>query len=78
MSNNKNVESLSILNMPEWKSKVLNAVAWLLGMRGEHVACITFNFDYRDPKTFLQKLDDMNDVCLDCDSDSCRVCTPNK
>lgn len=59
--------SLSILEMPSWKSKVLNAVAWLLGMRGEHVACITFNFDYKDPEV-------LQHICQDCTSDSCKVC----
>lgn len=34
---------LVILTMPKWKSKVLNSVAWILGMRGEHVYCITLN-----------------------------------
>ena len=35
--------SMSILDMPAWKSKILNAVAWVLGYRGEHVYCITIN-----------------------------------
>lgn len=63
--------SLTILDMPKWKSKVLDAVAWLLGMRGEHVACITFNFDYTDLST-LRKME--NDACQDCSSESCKVC----
>jgi hypothetical protein len=54
--------------MPEWKSKVLNAVAWLLGMRGENVACITFNFDYRDIGAYKQH------VCQDCGKEECNVC----
>ena len=37
--------SLEILTMPRWKSKVLNTVAWLIGMRGENVYCITLNVD---------------------------------
>lgn len=37
--------SMEILDMPEWKSRVLRAVAWLLGYRGEHVYCITLNMD---------------------------------
>lgn len=36
--------------MPQWKSKILRAVAWILGMRGEHVYCITMNVDLNDPK----------------------------
>lgn len=36
---------MQILDMPEWKSKVLRAVAWMLGFRGEHVYCITINLD---------------------------------
>ena len=31
--------------MPAWKSKVLKAVAWILGMRGEKVYCILLNVD---------------------------------
>jgi hypothetical protein len=67
----KQATSMSILPMPEWKHKVLNAVAWLLGMRGEHVACITFNFDYRNIETF----NSMSDACQDCCIDSCKVCS---
>lgn len=68
----KDVTSMTVLNMPEWKSKILNAVAWLLGMRGEHVACITFNFDYRNINT----LREVTHSCQDCSSDSCNVCSP--
>lgn len=75
---NKEPMSMTVLDMPNWKSKILNAVAWILGMRGEHVACITFNFDYRDKQTIVQKLDTMNDVCIDCDIDDCSVCAPTK
>ena len=64
---------MQILDMPEWKSRVLNAVAWLLGMRGEHVACITFSFDYRDPKVIAELTKDH--ACQDCNSDSCAVCS---
>lgn len=66
-------QSMKILDMPKWKSRVLNAVAWLLGMRGEHVACITFNFDYKDPQT-IAKLINNDHVCQDCNSESCSVC----
>lgn len=68
----KTPTSMTVLNMPTWKSKILNAVAWLLGMRGEYVACITFNFDYRDPRSLKKVLEE----CQDCSSDSCQVCTP--
>lgn len=67
----KEATGLSILNMPEWKSKILNAVAWILGMRGEHVACITFNFDYKDPKVVRELMN--SDVCQDCVG-SCNIC----
>lgn len=67
----KEVTSLAILHMPAWKSKVLNSVAWLLGMRGEHVACITFNFDYNDPDV-IKKLSN-NHACQDC-TGSCAIC----
>ena len=59
---------MTILTMPEWKSKILRAVAWLLGMRGEHVYCITLNVDLKE----IKKQD--NYVCQDCTSDSCSVC----
>ena len=62
---------MTILHMPEWKSKVLNAVAWLLGMRGEHVACITFNFDYRDTRVISRLSNDHS--CQDC-TGACTVC----
>lgn len=55
----KEATSLTILDMPKWKSKILDTVAWILGMRGEHVACITFNFDYTDPK-IVNKLRENN------------------
>jgi hypothetical protein len=67
---------MTILNMPKWKSKVLNAVAWMLGMRGEHVACITFNFDYTDPQ-IINKLSSDRHECQDCGSKSCAVCNDN-
>jgi hypothetical protein len=41
---------MNILNMPNWKSNVLRAVAWLLGFRGEHVYVITMNVDLNDPE----------------------------
>lgn len=69
---NKEATSMTVLNMPNWKSKILNAVAWLLGMRGEHVACITFNFDYRDYNTVKNLM--KKDACEDCSSSSCQVC----
>lgn len=71
MTKNKSATSMTVLHMPEWKSKVLNAVAWLLGIRGEHVACITFNFDYRDINVLRQ----ITDTCQDCSVDSCKVCS---
>ncbi len=50
--------SMTVLHMPKWKHRVLNGVAWLLGMRGEHVACITFNFDYTDVEKVRERLED--------------------
>ena len=49
MYNKYMTSKLEILELPKWKSKILNTVAWILGMRGEHVACVTFNFDYTNP-----------------------------
>jgi hypothetical protein len=71
----KTNQSLTVLDLPEWKSKILNAVAWLLGMRGEHVACITFSFDYRD-KEVLRKINQEH-VCQDCGKEECHVCKAN-
>lgn len=34
-------EVFEVLDMPEWKSKLLNAFAWILGFRGEEVYVIT-------------------------------------
>lgn len=34
-----------ILPMAMWKSRILRAVAWLLGYKGENVYCITLNVD---------------------------------
>ena len=68
---NKEITGLSVLDMPEWKSKILNGVAWILGMRGEYVACITFNFDYRKPEV-IEKIAN-SDACQDCVG-SCSVC----
>jgi len=31
--------------MPMWKARILRAVAWTLGFKGEHVYCITMNVD---------------------------------
>ena len=48
--------TLEILDMPSWKSKILNAVAWILGYRGEHAYVITMNLDiddYDDAKRLL-------------------------
>lgn len=68
---NRKAESMTILHMPEWKSRVLNAIAWLLGMRGEHVACITFNFDYRNAKVIAKLNNDH--ACQDC-TGACTIC----
>ena len=37
--------SMEILDMPNWKSKILNAVAWMLGYRGEYAYVILINQD---------------------------------
>lgn len=37
-----------VIDMPEWKSKVLRAVAWLLGYRGEYVYCIMLDANLKD------------------------------
>jgi hypothetical protein len=42
-----------ILPMSMRKARILRAVAWLLGFKGEHVYCITMNVnlnDYNDAK----------------------------
>lgn len=50
---------IEILEMPRWKSKVLRTVAWVIGMRGEHVYCVTMNIDLNDTKTAKKLLDDL-------------------
>lgn len=52
LGNNTNMTepSFKILSMPTWKSKVLRAVAWILGYRGEYVYCITLNVDLDNMK----------------------------
>lgn len=45
--------------MPRWKSKVLRAVAWIIGMRGEYVYCVTMNMDLDDTDTAKKLLDNM-------------------
>lgn len=39
---------LTIVDMPEWKSKILNAVAAILGYRGEHFYVITMDVDLKN------------------------------
>lgn len=51
---------MEILSMPQWKSRILRAVAWILGMRGEHVYCITMNVDLNDPKQAKELLKNEN------------------
>jgi hypothetical protein len=36
-------EVFEIVEMPEWKSKLLNGLAWLLGLKGEKVYLITIS-----------------------------------
>jgi len=31
-----------------WKARILRAVAWMLGFKGEHVYCITMNINLND------------------------------
>lgn len=50
---------IEILEMPRWKSKVLRAVAWIIGMRGEYVYCVTMNMDLDDTDTAKELLDNM-------------------
>lgn len=39
---------LTIVDMPEWKSKILNAVAAILGYRGEYVYVVTMDVDLKN------------------------------
>ena len=38
--------NLEILHMPTWKSKILNATAWLIGIRGENCWVITISNNF--------------------------------
>lgn len=40
--------SMQILDMPEWKSKILQAVAWILGYRNEYAYVILLNIDLKN------------------------------
>lgn len=42
--------NLEIAEMSEWKSKVFNAVAWLLGYRGENAYVILLSIDLNELK----------------------------
>lgn len=33
--------SLEVVEMKKWQSRILNKVAWLIGIRGEDVWCMT-------------------------------------
>lgn len=48
---------MEILPMPMWKSRILNAVAWLLGFRGEYAHVITISVNLYDPKQAKEFLD---------------------
>lgn len=43
MTDNTETEIFEIVSMAEWKSKILNAVAWILGIRDENVYVITIS-----------------------------------
>jgi len=36
-------EVFEVVEMKEWQSKILNAVAWIVGLRGEEVYVITIS-----------------------------------
>lgn len=40
--------SMTILDMPEWKSKIFQAVAWILGYRNEYAYVILLNIDLKN------------------------------
>ena len=50
--------SMTILDMPTWKSKVLNFVAWILGYRGEHAYVILMNINLNNPEEAKEFLND--------------------
>lgn len=39
----KEPEVFKIVEMPEWKSKLLNGLAWILGLKGERAYVITIS-----------------------------------
>lgn len=43
MTDNPENEVFEIVEMPEWKSKLLNSLAWLLRLKGEKVYLITIS-----------------------------------
>jgi hypothetical protein len=42
---NKNTPKIEIKSMHLWQSKILNAVAWIIGIRGEDAWIITISKD---------------------------------
>lgn len=59
------MSSINFVDMPEWKSKVLNAVAWLLGFRGEYAYVITLNFDIHDKDSIKDLLNNEEEDTID-------------
>lgn len=59
MQTDAKATGMEILPMSAWKSKVLNSVAWILGFRGEYVACVTFNFDYTDLNELEKRVEEL-------------------
>lgn len=45
---------MRVLDMPEWKSKILRTVAWILGYRGEYVYCVTINMSPEELKEYAR------------------------
>lgn len=39
---------MQILDMPEWKSKILRTVAWMLGYRDEYAYVILLNINLKN------------------------------
>ena len=48
--------SMTVLEMPNWKHRVLKSVAWILGYRGENVYCVTMNIDLEAKRDEQRKL----------------------
>ena len=47
MSKNNEYSGINIVSMKNWQSKILDSVAWLIGIRDENAWIITISKDFK-------------------------------